>query len=189
MPIGKFMSTVLWSPWWTSSTLSRHFEQITLSSDWSQTIHKDLPGTKICLTRSSCWGETTNVPAPLYFIIIFSSLFIIVIFLLFYFLVEVKLQTFPHLYRGTFHCFTNTWRTEGVASTIILYKNFMKIILVHPLLISSLFILFTSFPNIILVHSHLITHHSPHVKDSGGVLLKHLILEIIIIVMTSIIEN
>merc|ERR1712013_342799 len=28
--------------------------------------------------------------------------------------VKVKLQTFPHLYRGTFHCFTNTWRTEGL---------------------------------------------------------------------------
>jgi len=28
--------------------------------------------------------------------------------------VKVKLQTFPHLYRGTFQCFTNTWRNEGL---------------------------------------------------------------------------
>ena len=36
---------------------------------------------------------------------------------------KVKLQTFPHLYRGTFQCFTNTWRTEGVGFTIKNHTN------------------------------------------------------------------
>ena len=119
----------LWSPRWTSSTLSRHFEQITLSFDWSQTIQKDLPGTKICLTRLPCWGRTTNVPVLYYhFLYYYLSLNF---FFSFYCFVEVKLQTFPHLYRGTFHCFTNTWRTEGVTRTSF----------TQPFLRSSLFIL------------------------------------------------